>query len=78
MKKFFKKMWVMDSIKGRGEIKKIFIFISPFSKWRLRVIFQFLLLPPITEALQMPYQISIFYCKIKISSFIPLFISIFL
>jgi len=42
----------MDSFKKEGKLKKFFIFISPFSKGRLRGIFQFLLLPPITKALQ--------------------------
>jgi len=32
MKKFFKKMWVMDSIKGRGEIKKFSFLSLPFLK----------------------------------------------
>jgi len=31
----------LSPIKGRGEIKKIFFFISPFSKMRLRGIFNF-------------------------------------
>jgi len=61
--------------KGEGKLKKFFVFISYFSKGRLRVIFQFLLLPPITEALL--YVVSPIYKIRELKKFFLLFISPF-